>query len=263
MHVRNSPFGADSVFTILLGRCEDMEMAKVTSKGQITIPVSIRRRLNIDEGDKLLFIDRPEGVIMVNPDMLPGGTSQKEAKQSKAPKKKTSAPGKKASETKVAAEVSEPNEDLVAPVQAVVEAPVTPPPPAPIEQVALEPVVAHVEPTAPSETVAPPPQPVAQPEVAYAPPPQPVAQPEVAYAPPPQPVAQPEVAYAPPAQPVAQPEVAYVPPAQPVAQPEVAYVPPAQPAAETMGEQKPGDASPHGLDLHALLSEIRSIGSNI
>ena len=47
-----------------------MEMAKVTSKGQITIPVSIRRRLGISEGDKLLFIDRPEGVMMVNPDML-------------------------------------------------------------------------------------------------------------------------------------------------------------------------------------------------
>ena len=50
-----------------------MEMAKVTSKGQITIPVSIRRRLKISEGDRLLFIDRPEGVVMVNPDMLPGG----------------------------------------------------------------------------------------------------------------------------------------------------------------------------------------------
>ena len=50
-----------------------MEMAKVTSKGQITIPVSIRRRLNINEGDKLLFIDRPDGVMMVNPDMLQAG----------------------------------------------------------------------------------------------------------------------------------------------------------------------------------------------
>ena len=47
-----------------------MEIAKVTSKGQITIPVSIRRRLGINEGDKLLFIDRPEGVIMVNPNMF-------------------------------------------------------------------------------------------------------------------------------------------------------------------------------------------------
>jgi len=50
-----------------------MEMAKVTSKGQITIPVSIRRRLCINEGDKILFIDRPDGVIMVNPDLLQGG----------------------------------------------------------------------------------------------------------------------------------------------------------------------------------------------
>ena len=50
-----------------------MEMAKVTSKGQITIPVSIRRRLSINEGDKLLFIDSPDGVVMVNPDMLPAG----------------------------------------------------------------------------------------------------------------------------------------------------------------------------------------------
>jgi len=47
-----------------------MEMAKVTSKGQITIPISIRRRLGINEGDKLLFINKPDGVMMVNPDML-------------------------------------------------------------------------------------------------------------------------------------------------------------------------------------------------
>ena len=53
-----------------------MEMAKVTSKGQITIPVSIRRRLDINEGDKLLFIDRPEGVMMVNPNLLPGGRAE-------------------------------------------------------------------------------------------------------------------------------------------------------------------------------------------
>ena len=52
-----------------------MEMAKVTSKGQITIPVSIRRRLDIKEGDKLLFIDSPDGVVMVNPDTLPGAQS--------------------------------------------------------------------------------------------------------------------------------------------------------------------------------------------
>ena len=62
-----------------------MEMAKVTSKGQITIPVSIRRRLGINEGDKLLFIDRPEGVMMVNPDMLPGGQAEASEKGAAAP----------------------------------------------------------------------------------------------------------------------------------------------------------------------------------
>jgi len=46
-------------------------MAKVTSKGQITIPVSIRRKLSINEGDKLLFIERQDGIMMVNPNMLP------------------------------------------------------------------------------------------------------------------------------------------------------------------------------------------------
>jgi len=47
-----------------------MEMAKVTSKGQITIPISIRRRLEINEGGKILFINTSEGVMMVNPDAL-------------------------------------------------------------------------------------------------------------------------------------------------------------------------------------------------
>ncbi|MDR2590449.1 MAG: AbrB/MazE/SpoVT family DNA-binding domain-containing protein [Oscillospiraceae bacterium] len=54
-----------------------MEMAKVTSKGQITIPITIRRRLSINEGDKILFIDKPEGVMMVNPDII--GAEQLEA----------------------------------------------------------------------------------------------------------------------------------------------------------------------------------------
>jgi len=65
-----------------------MEMAKVTSKGQITIPISIRRRLSINEGDKLLFIDRPDGVMMVNPDMLPGGGTAEELEAPASVKKK-------------------------------------------------------------------------------------------------------------------------------------------------------------------------------
>ena len=47
-----------------------MELAKVTTKGQVTIPITIRKRLGIKDGDKLLFVDKPEGVIMLNPTMM-------------------------------------------------------------------------------------------------------------------------------------------------------------------------------------------------
>ena len=47
-----------------------MELAKVTSKGQITIPIAIRKRLGIKDGDKLLFVEKPEGVVMMNPTMM-------------------------------------------------------------------------------------------------------------------------------------------------------------------------------------------------
>ena len=52
-----------------------MEVAKVTSKGQITIPISIRRKLEINEGDKVLFVYKPEGVLMVNPNTYQAGPS--------------------------------------------------------------------------------------------------------------------------------------------------------------------------------------------
>jgi len=47
-----------------------MELAKVTTKGQVTIPITIRKRLGVKNGDKLLFVDRPEGVFVVNPTMM-------------------------------------------------------------------------------------------------------------------------------------------------------------------------------------------------
>lgn len=47
-----------------------MELAKITSKGQVTIPISIRKRLGIKDGDKLLFIEKPEGVVIINPTMM-------------------------------------------------------------------------------------------------------------------------------------------------------------------------------------------------
>lgn len=43
-----------------------MELAKVTSKGQVTIPAAIRKLLGIQEGDKILFVEEGEKVVMVN-----------------------------------------------------------------------------------------------------------------------------------------------------------------------------------------------------
>ncbi|MDR1542403.1 MAG: AbrB/MazE/SpoVT family DNA-binding domain-containing protein [Clostridiales bacterium] len=36
-----------------------MEVAKITSKGQITIPVAIRKSMKLKDGDKVLFV--PDG----------------------------------------------------------------------------------------------------------------------------------------------------------------------------------------------------------
>ena len=47
-----------------------MEIAKVTSNGQITIPSDIRRRLNIKDGDKVLFMESDDGVLMFNSSMV-------------------------------------------------------------------------------------------------------------------------------------------------------------------------------------------------
>jgi len=47
-----------------------MELAKVTSKGQVTIPIAIRKLLGIKDGDKLLFVQKPEGIVIMNPTMM-------------------------------------------------------------------------------------------------------------------------------------------------------------------------------------------------
>lgn len=46
-----------------------MELAKVTSKGQITIPIDIRKKLGVKEGDKVLFIEEGGRVFLMNSSM--------------------------------------------------------------------------------------------------------------------------------------------------------------------------------------------------
>jgi AbrB family looped-hinge helix DNA binding protein len=43
-----------------------MQMAKVTAKGQITVPIDVRRRLGLNEGSRMLFIERDNGFFVVN-----------------------------------------------------------------------------------------------------------------------------------------------------------------------------------------------------
>jgi len=46
-----------------------MELAKVTSKGQVTIPIYIRRKLGVKEGDKILFMEDRGRIFIMNSSM--------------------------------------------------------------------------------------------------------------------------------------------------------------------------------------------------
>ncbi len=46
-----------------------MEIAKITSKGQVTIPIDIRRKLGVKEGDKILFVEEEGKIYILNASM--------------------------------------------------------------------------------------------------------------------------------------------------------------------------------------------------
>ena len=43
-----------------------MEVAKITSRGQITIPVDIRKKLGVREGDKVIFFEDQGQIVIAN-----------------------------------------------------------------------------------------------------------------------------------------------------------------------------------------------------
>ena len=43
-----------------------MNLARVSANGQITVPVEIRRLLKLREGDKVLFLQKENGEVVVN-----------------------------------------------------------------------------------------------------------------------------------------------------------------------------------------------------
>jgi AbrB family looped-hinge helix DNA binding protein len=47
-----------------------LDVSRVTSKGQVTIPIEMRRRLGIKEGDKVVFIEESGKIIIANAAML-------------------------------------------------------------------------------------------------------------------------------------------------------------------------------------------------
>lgn len=56
-----------------------MNLAKISTNGQITIPVEIRRKLSIKSGDKILFLQKSNGEIVIqNSSRLAIGKAQRE-----------------------------------------------------------------------------------------------------------------------------------------------------------------------------------------
>jgi len=47
-----------------------MDVARISIKGQVTIPIAIRKRLGLKEGDKVVFLEKGEDVILINSNRL-------------------------------------------------------------------------------------------------------------------------------------------------------------------------------------------------
>jgi AbrB family looped-hinge helix DNA binding protein len=55
-----------------------MELAKLTSKGQITIPLQIRKKLKLKKGDKVFFAEEDGRIIFLNASQVALSTLQDE-----------------------------------------------------------------------------------------------------------------------------------------------------------------------------------------
>lgn len=43
-----------------------MNLAKISANGQITVPIEVRRQLGLKSGDKILFLQKQDGEIVVS-----------------------------------------------------------------------------------------------------------------------------------------------------------------------------------------------------
>ncbi len=65
-----------------------MNLAKISANGQITVPIEIRKSLGLKNGDKILFLKRQNGDIVIeNSSNLAIREAQQELKQYKVSEK--------------------------------------------------------------------------------------------------------------------------------------------------------------------------------
>ncbi|MDA8334349.1 MAG: AbrB/MazE/SpoVT family DNA-binding domain-containing protein [Peptococcaceae bacterium] len=55
-----------------------MDIARISSKGQVTIPIEIRRKLGVKEGDKVIFLEKDHNIILLNANRLAFNSLQAE-----------------------------------------------------------------------------------------------------------------------------------------------------------------------------------------
>jgi len=49
---------------------KNMNVARISNKGQVTIPASVRKTLGIKEGDKVVFTEKEGNIILLNSNRL-------------------------------------------------------------------------------------------------------------------------------------------------------------------------------------------------
>jgi len=59
-----------------------MDISKLSSKGQVTIPIDIRRRLGLHEGENVIFLEKYGGVIITSENELHTFISDKSSQES-------------------------------------------------------------------------------------------------------------------------------------------------------------------------------------
>jgi AbrB family looped-hinge helix DNA binding protein len=59
------PYKENKEFQNQKGWCS-MNLAKVSANGQVTVPIEIRKKLRLREGDKLLFFERENGEVVID-----------------------------------------------------------------------------------------------------------------------------------------------------------------------------------------------------